>query len=167
MDPQKFEALKVRVEGACGVNITCSFCDPRYLLQYDADVDASKSAHIVLFSLVPNVPNLPIFRGRWDDREKAVDVDLEGSWRVRSAFKRNLFGYSGHHTKQIVESPRRYAIDLRIPSAHVFQGEITLGTKIGVRLEGSLQVKAELTVSATIVRPNLLRRIVRWIRRKC
>jgi hypothetical protein len=165
MDPQKFEAKSFRMEGAFGINITSVYIDLRYSLQYEADANTTKSGLIELFSLIPSVDNLPTFRGRWDNEDSAVDVDLEGSLISRLAFKRNLPGYRGHHTKQITESPRRYAIDLRIPGAHVFQGEITLGTKIGIRLaDDAFQMKDEVRVSAPVVRPNLRRRFVRWIR---
>ena len=166
MDPQKFEAKGVRIEGAFGIEITSAHLDSRYSLQYCRDVDVTKSGLIALFSLVPNANNLPTLRGRWDDREKAVDVDLEGSLMARSAFKGSLFGYSGHHTKLITESPRRYAIDLHLPGIQVFQGEITLGTKIGVRIaEDAFNMMDDLTVSATVIKPNLRRRIVCWIRK--
>lgn len=163
MDPQKFEAKEVRIEGAHGIEITTVHLDSRYSLQHSRYVDTTRSGYVVLFTLSPNANKLPTFRGRWDDQQKAVDIDMDGSWRARSAFKRTLSGYRGHHTKLITESPRRYAIDIRIPGMHVFHGEITLGTKIGVRLTDALHMKTGLTVSATVVRPSLLRRIGRAI----
>jgi len=166
MDPQKFEGRNVRIEGAFGIDITGVHTDSRYSLQYGSGIDATKSGYIVLFSLIPNTNKFPTFRGRWDEREKAVDVDLEGSWSARSAFKQSLFGYCGHHTKLLAESPRRYAIDLRIPGIHIFQGEITLGTKIGVRLaDDAFQMKDEVKVSVAVVRPKLRWRFMRWIRK--
>ena len=79
MDPKRFEALKVTVEGACGISMTTTHIDPRYSLQSCPEVDATKSAHILVFSLISNAPGLPLFRGRWDERASAVDVDLKGS----------------------------------------------------------------------------------------
>ena len=63
-----------------------------------------------------------------------------------------------------LESPRSYAVDIRIPNIHVFQGEITLGTKIGVKLEDNvLNMRAEVVAVATIIKPNVIRRIARWL----
>ena len=157
MDPKRFEALKVRLEGACGISMTTTHIDPRYSLQSCPDVNATKSAHVLLFSLMPNAPGLPLFRGRWDDRASAVDVDLEGSRYQHLAFKRGWPGYRGHHTIQIAASPRRYAIGLNIRGVHIFEGEITLGTKIGVRPEdNAFHMKADIAVSVTVVKPRLV-----------
>ncbi len=165
MDPKRYEALKTRVEGACGISLTTTHIDTRYLLQSSRNVDTTASAHIVLFSLIPNAPGMPLFRGRWDDRASAVDVDLVGSLRQRLAFKRGLFGYSGHHTTQIATSPRRCSISIYIPGTRIFQGEIELGTKIGVRLEGVLALNDNVAVSVAVQKPSLFRRITRWLRK--
>ena len=163
MDPKRFEALKVRLEGACGISMTATHIDPRYSLQSCPDVDATKSAYIPLFSLSSNVPGLPLFRGRWDDRASAVDVDLKRSWYQHFAFKRGWPGYRGHRTRQIAGSPWRYAISLHIPGVHIFEGEFTLETKIGLRLEdNAFHMKTDLVVSVTVVKPRLVRRIGHW-----
>ena len=157
VDRKRFEALKVRVEGACRISMTIMHIGPRHSLQSCPDVNAKKSAHIRVFSLISNAPGLPLFRGRWDDRASAVDVDLEGSWYQRLAFKRRRPGYRGHHTRQIAASPRRYAIGIHIPGVHIFEGEITLGTKIGVRPEdNAFHMKADIAVSVTVVKPRLV-----------
>jgi hypothetical protein len=164
MDPKKFEAMQVRVDGACGITVATSHIDGQYRLHYTEDVDATLSAHIVLFSLLPNTPELPAFHGRWDDAASSVDVDLDGSHRQRFAFKWRLPGFSGHHTTRVVASQRRYVIDIHIPGLHVFQGEITLGTKIGMTLQDdAFHMRADVAVSATVVSPNLFRRMTHWL----
>lgn len=164
MDPKKFQAMQVKVDGARGIAITTTQIHPEYSLKYDPDVDATTTAHVVLFSVLPSASGRPAFRGRWDDKAGSVDVDLDGSWNQRHAFKWSLPGYSGHHTSLLAASPRKYGIDIRIPGVHVFQGEITLGINIAVRLEDALGFKAEVAMSVAVVKPNPIRRIIRWLR---
>jgi hypothetical protein len=107
MDPKKFEAMEIRVDGAGGIAITTLHLDGQYRLHYSENVEATRSAHIVLFSLLSTVPGMPIFRGRWDNAASAVDIDLEGTGNRRLAFRCGLSGYIGHYTTQISTSPRK------------------------------------------------------------
>ncbi len=163
MDPKKYEAKKIKVDGACGITITTSHIDPGYDLRHTENVDATGTGHILLFKLAPLKPGLPRFSGRWDDAAQSVDVDLDGPRHQRLAFKWGVAGYSGHHTTRPGPVPK-YVVDIIIPGSHVFQGEITLGTNIGVKINSdALQMEAGVLKALGEVKLGFMQRVIRCL----
>ncbi|MGH7987924.1 MAG: hypothetical protein ACREQX_16800 [Candidatus Binataceae bacterium] len=121
----------------------------------------SETGELRLFELVPKVSGLPLFSGRWDQKQNSVDIDLDISSiselnedqqaEHRRDFKNYRRAYSGHHTCKI-EYQRLYRVCVKAPIADfpnlgeptIFDGEVRM---IGLAFDG--HVTAKIKVGAT------------------
>ncbi len=141
MDKQKFAKMALRTTGAWNIRILTDQINPKYQIIAVKNSITSDTGYLELFCIEPLQLGLPTFFGRWDLRPNTVDIDLLGDAAASSAFKNEMNGYRGHHTRVISDSPRIYGIAIQTPSEHVFSGTIELNIGLGVLVQDSFTVQ--------------------------
>lgn len=72
----------------------------------------------------------PEFTFRWDEREEALDVDIDRvDSEVKEKFKGGKDGYEGHHSKKLNPKDRVFELNVKVPDKDIFHGQITVPVK--------------------------------------
>ena len=116
------------------VQVTPQRMNPRYKLSRKELCLTSSTGHLELFRIEPLHPGSPSFSARWDQKADTIDIDLRGSAAATRAFRLGIHGYRGHHAKIVSDSPRIYAIDIRVPEGPIFKGAIALIVDLSLML---------------------------------
>ena len=118
-DGKAFRTNTVRVEKE-------EYKDPQYTIETYGSRGIGETGLLEIGRIVPVVSGLPRFLLRWDERQEALDVNIEGISEAEvERFKRGQGGYKGHHTVRIPGcSARVFRADIRIPRRRIFAGNI-------------------------------------------
>jgi len=116
---------KFEVNTIFNVRVEKTYLHPDYDLITDKN-DMTDTGYMVVFKLEPTNPDLPSFVGRWDHKQKVLDIDIfKVDSRSVTNFRAGKNGYDGHHPIVISEAPRLFAIDIRIPDGKILEGTMT------------------------------------------
>ena len=139
--------IQMRPDRVENVRLVEEHLHPAYDLEWDKATDAGETGLLTLFVLKSRDPQLPSFRGRWDIRQDAVDVDLlDRAEKDGKTFKAGKKGYRGHHSTKMTD--RSYQIDIAIPGHDIFRavlgfvgsGTTELHDEINVIVSDSLRI---------------------------
>ncbi len=87
---------------------------------------------MVVFKLESKNPTLPSFAGRWDHKEKVLDIDIfKVESKVIADFRSSKNNYDGHHPLLMQENPRLFIIDIKIPEGKILGGTMTFNIGYG------------------------------------
>jgi hypothetical protein len=120
-----------------------------YSLTIPPSTTTTPTGHLVLFRLVPRIPGLPTFTGRWDDTQNAIDVDMDGLGFDKRAFNAGRKGFKGHRTTLVSESPRVFKVGIHIPNRAIFESNITLNKHIGVSIFASMSFSDSAEIASS------------------
>ncbi len=114
--------------------------DKRYALADRSNVVSSTETGLLeIFEIIPNSPDLPRFRGRWDEKADSLDIDLlHADERMRKAFEAGRPGYIGHRAVRVPGSSRAFEVKMAIPGIDICVGMITLNLLREQMVGGSL-----------------------------
>jgi hypothetical protein len=123
------------------VEIKTTFLDPRYRPPLESCNVIADTGPLNVFELMPISENLPSFKGRWDEKKEALDVDIEGvskaEWR---RFKDGRQGYSGHHSKRVSSAKGwAYEVSISTPGGMVFEATVCFNLLRKIGFEASMQ----------------------------
>jgi len=122
--------------------------DERYTIVGSAESFVLETGLLCVFDLVPNVQNLPRFRGRWDEKADALDVDIlnvdEG---VKRLFTAGTPQYEGHHRQRMPGSQRKFEVSITVPGIIVCKGVISLNLKRGMSVGGDIGLSGQVSNS--------------------
>lgn len=140
--------IQLRPDSAECIDLVKEYLHPSYELKSEAAADAGETGLLALFHLKSKAPELPSFRGRWDMKENAVDIDLLGGANESKVFKAGKDGYRGHHSTTLEDG--RYQIDVAIPSHDVFRAVLEFDARGIAELQPE-NVKLKITDSFRIL----------------
>jgi hypothetical protein len=128
-----------RVEVEAGYMVADS-----YVLRLLEDQEIRPTGLLKVLELVPREPgsDLPGFIGRWDERAKALKIDIDLA-RVGPAARQSDADYSGHWPTQL--PGRRFQVDLRIPGTRVFCGVVSFDLGRDLALGGVARLSASVS----------------------
>lgn len=107
------------------LKIDTDFIAPDHSLIFSDHNDMSETGLVEIFTVASNKPELPSFKARWDERNDQVDIDIHNVGKgISQAFKNGKKGYSGHHSKKTIDSPRKYLVEIKIPEKLIFRGNM-------------------------------------------
>jgi hypothetical protein len=116
MDHDKF-AKKGHAYKHADLTVDASILHPDYEVQL-GDPEVSKTGRMVMFKLFPKSGKGPRFKGRWDDKQEELDVDVfDVSDQEGRKFRGGAKGYSGHHNgkAKFDSSGRTYSLKIMWP----------------------------------------------------
>lgn len=114
------------------LKIKTDYIDPSYNLTFTDINHISDTGLVELFKITPKELSLPFFKGRWDEKDNQVDIDINNvSKSIYNSFKTGRGGYAGHHSTRLSESPRKFLAEINIPGKLIFRGEITFNINFG------------------------------------
>jgi hypothetical protein len=132
----------VKVDTAHNIELEVEYRDAHYAVYSRSDSPTTPTGLTKLFKLVPDVKSFPGFVGRWDDRDKSIDVDPEPHDCIdRDIWRGEKGGYRGHHAATLSADPRIYQIDIATPNGPVFRARASLNLESGVRTDFTLQTR--------------------------
>jgi hypothetical protein len=134
-DGKAFRTNAVSVEGE-------EYKDDDYTIEVYSGKDIGETGLLEIGGIVPRVSGLPRFLLRWDERQEALDVDIEGvSPEEKLCFKSGQNGHRGHHTNRAKNcSGRMYDIDIALPGRAVFKGRVFVPLLRKLELRESLKL---------------------------
>lgn len=114
-----------RVNTIFNVHIEKTYLHPEYNLLTDTN-EMTDTGLMVVFKLESENPALPSFAGRWDHKQGVLDIDIfKVDSKTVTNFRAGKNNYDGHHPLLTSESPRLFAVDIKIPKGKVLRGAMT------------------------------------------
>jgi len=141
----KFKAKSIKAESAFEIVPQTLYLDSDYSLGKVPISAVTQTGLLVVLRLGSVVPGLPSFVVRWDDKQNAIDVDLEGNACDCDAFRHERNGYRGHHPVTISVEPRVFKVDIQLPKRKVYEALLTFNVGRSVTLAESLRFQAEFS----------------------
>lgn len=112
--------------------IKYEYIDPEYSLDYSEQQEISETGRLNLVNIIPKNNNDPLFKARWDEFDNNVDVDMYNVSKSQiKNFKKEEYGYSGHHSNKINSPNRIFSINIQIPAKLIFKGTISFNLNCG------------------------------------
>lgn len=131
-DVKGIEQNVFRHDKVFNLNIDTDHIAPDYSLTFSDCNDMSDTGLVELFNVSSEKSGFPSFKARWDERDDQVDIDIINvDKRISQLFKNGKSGYSGHHSKKTIDSPRTYLAEIKIPERLIFRGNITFNINQG------------------------------------
>ena len=113
------------------INVSSPYLDPGYVLKCESDASISPTGEWTIFRL--EHPDGHYYRGRWDEKERELDVDLFPTSSAQIA----LNDFRGHHTHRSNLDGWTFDIDVYRDSASIFSGSVTFSLVRKVAFEAS------------------------------
>jgi len=135
MEPGRWKAKLVKPVGASNITFKTVYIDAHYRLSVMNPAITSDRGLLEIFHVLSHDPVLPDFRGRWDQNQNTVDVemaDTNGKWRKD--------GFEEHHTQSFCDDPRILKVEIRLGKLRVLDGLLTLNLGHGVSVAASMQM---------------------------
>ncbi len=97
-----------------------------YTFTFPDTVFLSGTGHLVIFDI--QTPGGPNFRGRWDDKAFALDIDVEDVSKIQKLrFRRSEEGSGGHHAEIVLtDGERKYHANIVFKGKRIFEGTICI-----------------------------------------
>ncbi len=129
MNKDRYARIEIRPHVAEDIDVVVDYLHPDYKIVHERKALAGDSGLLQLFRLETLDTSFPSFSARWDIRENAVDIDLQGDKKSSSLFKAGKDGYKGHHSTSAGDGV--YVIEIDVPNAAIFRGTVKMvGTGI-------------------------------------
>lgn len=107
------------------VHIEKTYLHPDYDLITETS-EMTDTGLMIVFKLESKNSDLPSFAGRWDHKQGVLDIDIfKVDSKAVTNFRAEKNGYGGHHPLLASESPRLFAIDIKIPEGKILEGAMT------------------------------------------
>jgi len=107
------------------VQIEKIYIHPEYNLVTDTN-EMTDTGLMIVFKLESKNHNLPLFAGRWDQKQGVLDIDIfKVDNKAVTNFRAGKNGYNDHHPLLKLESPRLFEIDIKIPDEKILEGTMT------------------------------------------
>jgi hypothetical protein len=150
------------------LRITPHYLNPDYKIVQE-HLARGETGLLKVFSLLANTAGTPSFHARVDDgssgkrKEPELDIDIKGvSDAIARDFRAGRNGYVGHHTTKSSSSTERiFDVEIALPTAKLFEGEVFFNVAFSVSL--TMSATASMTADATIQRAGYLVRFRNYL----
>jgi len=135
MEPGKWKAKPVKPIGASNIKFETIYIDEHYRLDVVNPAITLENGQLEIFHVLSQDTVFPNFRGRWDQNQNTVDVEMadsNGKWKKE--------GFEGHHTQPFTKDPRIQKVDIRLGQLKIFDGLLTLTLGHGVSVAASMKM---------------------------
>lgn len=139
------EDSKGGINRAFNTIVDVEHLDEDYTIHVLKESKTTEQGLLVVGRLEPKTGSLPRFLFRWDEKDKHVNVDIDGVINTeRKWFKEGKNGYSGHVAQSSEQGGRLFDIDILIPSKHVFKGRVNFNLAFAEELTARIGLKAHV-----------------------
>lgn len=135
------------------ITVATEFKHPDYVLKHSSSASLSQTGDWSVFCL--EHPDGHWFKGRWDEKQSALDIDLFRTRKASKPYKK----FQGHHTGQNPDPDiREFLVDLKLRGVGVFIGSVrfNLGRRIAFTETFDL---SDPPISASAVRKSRFRTV--------
>jgi hypothetical protein len=123
---------------AFDIKIPCRYRAPQYSLRYEAETSMSPTGEWTIFRL--EHPDGHWYRGRWDERKSALDIDLFPTGTAGKPEK----NFPGHHTCQPNPNARTFDVEVHRDNVRIFSALVTFTLARRISLHGTTATMSAL-----------------------
>lgn len=128
------------VDKAFNIKIETESIHPKYIIDSKNQELIGDTKLLKLFELKPlNHINGPLFRGRWDEKNQLMDIDIENANKtLQKSFKNSKNDCTGHHPELINEIERTFKVLIIIKGEKIYEGLVFFNINHAALLEGDV-----------------------------
>ncbi|MFH1963263.1 MAG: hypothetical protein ABIJ30_10415 [bacterium] len=147
MDKEKVKEKDGKVFSLGDVECKTFYINDNYKIECYPNEKISCSGYLRIGSLISCKKEEPKFTFRWDEKEEALDVDIDGvDSKTTEEFKHGKNGYEGHHSKRLESEGRVFELNIKVPNKNIFRGQITVPVKREKAFNENLHRSDEVTI---------------------
>ncbi|HNY36224.1 MAG TPA: hypothetical protein PLD14_00990 [Candidatus Pacearchaeota archaeon] len=149
------------VDKAFNIKIETQYLHPEYLINSEKQEFIGTTGLLKIFELTSPNSLKPFFWGRWDPKEKVMDIDIYNTNNnTKKYFKNNKKNCRGHHPELIDIVNRTFKVSISILGENIYQGLVFFSINHTLRAETGIFAVTGFPVNFELVRNNLFSKII-------